>query len=524
MKSFLHLPSTATRFLPSSWIVVASTVLVLSSASETFGLDADFHYLAADPSLRAQMNNVTSVMGQATHVGKVLQCDQPWESPYQIGYPGTVLRDSATGQWRMYYELCVPGQEFQRGVAMATSNDGINWTKPALNATGSTYTTSTQNNFVSLPQTWMGGPCVFVDPNAPANQRYRMSVTVNETTLNGLTSAGGVTWTSSGLADNRGSHAALDSLNVTLWDSNTQKYTEYGRWWYGNAGYAGRRGVYMKQSASWDGTWSGSRQFILDPASLIPAGSTNYFDIYTPAVQTYHGQYVALPAIYHHPGSWSTSGAVYPSFMYSRDGTNWSMPDAYHSMIDLSAHGKTESDVNQGSYTTTSMVEHDGQLYIYYSYFDQNHNSGTNTSGEIHLDRLPVDRFVGIQSTPGNVGTWTTSAITLSDDPGRLIVNATVDGSLRVEVLDASTQAPLTGFTLGDATPLAAGDFLDAVAHWGGVEMLNALAGRSIALRFTMDDATVYGFHFQPAPEPSTIVLLAVGLSALLAYAWRKRR
>ena len=81
------------------------------------------------------------------------------------------MTDPATGQLRMYYEMCVPGQEFQRGVAMATSTDGIHWTKPALNVTGTTYTTSPLNNFVNLPQTWMGGPSVFIDPNAPANQR-----------------------------------------------------------------------------------------------------------------------------------------------------------------------------------------------------------------------------------------------------------------------------------------------------------------------------------------------------------------
>ena len=76
---------------------------------------------------------------------------------------------------------------------MATSTDGIHWTKPALNCTGTTYTTSPLNNFVNLPQTWMGGPSVFLDPNAPANQRYRMSATVNESTLYSMTSADGVT-------------------------------------------------------------------------------------------------------------------------------------------------------------------------------------------------------------------------------------------------------------------------------------------------------------------------------------------
>ena len=191
-------------------------------------------------------------------------------------------------------------------------------------------------------------------------------------------------------------------------------------------------------------------------------------------------------------------------------------------MIDLSAHGQDESSFGQ-AYTATSMVESNGQLYIYYSYFPENHNSQDCSSGEIHLATLPEDRFMGIQSTAGKVGTWTTSAITLSSDPGHLVLNALVEGSLRVEVLKASTMAPLAGFTLRDATSLTSGDLLDAVAQWGGVNTLNTLAGQTIALRFTMDDATVYGFHFQAAPEPSTIVLLTIVGIGLLAYKSRKR-
>ena len=92
--------------------------------------DGSFHYLAADPSLRAQTQNVNVTMGQATYVGKVLQVDQTWESPFKLIYPGSVVIDPATGQWRMYYELMK--SETERFVAMATSTDGVHWTKPGL--------------------------------------------------------------------------------------------------------------------------------------------------------------------------------------------------------------------------------------------------------------------------------------------------------------------------------------------------------------------------------------------------------
>ena len=500
--------------------VFVTVAICTFGVGSVWAADADFHYLAADSSLRATTTNVNVTMCQATYVGKVLDRDQAWENAYNLQFPGTVLKDSTTGQWRMYYEMAVPGQEFQRGVAMATSTDGVHWTKPALNVTGTTYTTSTQNNFVSLPQKWLGGPSVFLDPNASASQRYRMSATVDEATLCSMTSADGVHWASSGVIDTRGSTLALDSLNTTLWDPKTQQYTEYGRWWYDGA----RRGVYRKQSSSWDGTWSGSRQFVLDPANHIAAGSTDYYDLYTPAIQMYHGQYVGLPSIYHHPGSWSTSGAVYPSFMHSRDGTTWSIPDAYHSMIDLSAHVDDTSTFNGQAYSGTSMVESNGKLYIYYSYFPQNHNSGVESSGEVHLVTLTEDRFEGIQSTAGSIGTWTTSAITLDKDFSRLVVNALVEGSVKVEVLDPTTLQPFAGYALADGVSIGAGDYLDAKARWNGVDGLGAFAGQQVVLRFVLDDATIYGFHFESVPEPSQFVLLCTGLAGLLTYLWKKRK
>lgn len=494
--------------------VVLGVIVMLVCAVPVTAQENAFHYLAADPALRSQLTNANVTMGQATHVGKVIQRDQPSELSYYISYTGSVVIDPATNEWRMYYELREPGTLFHRGVAMATSTDGVNWTKPALNVTGTTYTTYS-NNFVNLPQTWMGGPCVFIDPNAPASERYKMSATVDESVLYAMTSPDGIHWTTASQIDDRNGSCALDSLNVTQWNPNTQTYQEYGRWWYGGGYNSGRRGVYLKESGTWEGTsgqWDGARQYIIDPLDHIPSGSTNYFDIYTPAVQSYHGQYIALSSLYQHPGDWDTDGAIYPSLMYSRDGVNWDIPDSTHSMIDLSAHGKTESDPDQCAYTAPSFVEHDGLLYIYYSYYDANHENGVDDmSADIHCATLPVDRFMGVESADGQIGSWMTSQITLSDDPGFLAVNALVEGSLLVEILDPNTLTPLAGFSLGDATAITPGDYLNAFAQWGNIDSLESLANQTVVLRFTMDDAAVYGFQFQPTPEPATMSLLAMG-------------
>jgi hypothetical protein len=75
------------RFPAAVFLAGAISLFARPALSAT----SDFHYLAADPSLRARMTNVNVTMGQATHVGKVLERDQTWESPYVMDVAGTVL-------------------------------------------------------------------------------------------------------------------------------------------------------------------------------------------------------------------------------------------------------------------------------------------------------------------------------------------------------------------------------------------------------------------------------------------------
>jgi hypothetical protein len=107
---------------------------------------------------------------------------------------------------------------------------------------------------------------------------------------------------------------------------------------------------------------------------------------------------------------------------------------------------------------------------------------------------------------------WLTSGAvsTLEDSYG----GGTAAGTYYAFVSGSSTPPGSThNYTSGTLT-VAAGDTLDLVAQG---TVLNATTGE---IRLGAAGSIV----FTPAPEPSTLVLLAAGLIGLLVYAWRKRR
>ncbi|HVU90553.1 MAG TPA: dockerin type I domain-containing protein [Pirellulales bacterium] len=474
--------------------------------------DNSFHYLAADPSLQTNLINATLVNGQATYVGEVLSLNQPSEGGLIMNYPGDVVEDPTTGQWRMYYEVR-QGQSDNTFLAMATSSDGIHWTKPDLNITGTTYTTNPVNNFVNLPDKFVTGPSVFIDPTAPASERYRMTATTNVydshgqfegLSLNAYSSADGLYWQKSGVIQTalgwqQGIYA-LDSQNTAFWDPSKHEYVAYMRQWLSPSGSAGeRRAVMMATSTTWGSNWT-TPTTVVDPANVPAlASGSNPADIYVPGVVPYKGQYIGLPSTYFHPAG-QADGPLFPTFMYSRDGANWSFPNAQQSILNLSPYGQPGSSFGQ-AYMASSIPESGGNLYLYYTYFPEQHNTTPQSSGGMYLETIKEDRFEGILSTGNQQGMWTTPAITIPTGGDlHLILNATVTGALSVVILDPKTLLPMPGFGPATALTIAPGDYLDQMAQWSGTNSLAALAGKSVEIRFVMTNATVYSFHSGLAP------------------------
>jgi len=123
----------------------------------------------------------------------VLVPERPWEGQGVV-YP-SVWRCPETGLWRMWYSASVRGGPSEGIVAYAESEDGVHWQRPELGKVE--YSGSTANNLVSRGDGWV--PCVYMDMQAPPEQRYRMTLSTegryqNQGGINFYVSPDGIDW------------------------------------------------------------------------------------------------------------------------------------------------------------------------------------------------------------------------------------------------------------------------------------------------------------------------------------------
>lgn len=116
-----------------------------------------------DPS---QTHDVTRTLNPPTEIRRVLVPDQPWETLGFIFYSSVV---DAGDELKLFYGSYSYDQKMERHFCLATSQDGLNWTRPKLGV--STFEGSAENNLVS---SGAFDGAVFIDPVAPSEKRYRL--------------------------------------------------------------------------------------------------------------------------------------------------------------------------------------------------------------------------------------------------------------------------------------------------------------------------------------------------------------
>jgi hypothetical protein len=457
--------------------------------------------LFVDRWLVAETINASLRLHSPRPAGVALRFDRPWEGRYSTY--ATVL--SEPNRHRLYYRgrAALPESGDQKAAdfdlrwqvtCLAESTDGITWTRPNLRLFDVAGTC--ENNVVLAGSIACTNFTPFIDtrPGVAAEERYKAVGGAHERGLELFASGDGVRWRR--LRALEGLTGAFDSQNVLFWSEAEQCYVLYFRTWSSGQGYDGRREISRTTSLDLM-TWT--------PAVRMACGELPEEELYTQQTQPYFRApqvYLAFPgrflpsrrvlseAEFAAAGIWPRSrldGVSDGVFMTSRGGATYDRTFR-ESFVRPGLDRSNWSPRN--TYAALGLVRTaPGELSLYYG---RHYAQPTN-----HLERF-VARLDGFGSIgagcPG--GEVLTSPLTF--DGGSLELNyaTSAAGRVRVVLCDESG-AGLAGFGADECDGLI-GDELSRVVSWRGKHDLTQLAGRTVRIRFHLEDADVFSLQFPP--------------------------
>lgn len=470
---------------------------------------------------------------RATKIGPIMKRDRPWEYTYHIN---TVMYDG--GVYRAWYE-CIPSDHFEgrdlrwalghgNVLCYAESDDGFAWRKPNLGIAA--YYGETQTNIVygrELSPNGLHGSGVFKDPQAPAEERYKLiymglisDVDFDELkaqyhprfgddmdpmcfrlgsgqtrrlleasghlsrerprsqvyVMAGAVSPDGFRWTP--LREPLMMHFS-DTLNTASWDPTLGRYVGYFRTWR-----YGRRCVGRAETEDFR-FWPKTPDTVLQaPLDRHPSD-----DVYTNAKFIYPGSedtHLMFPAIYHRLDD---SREVH--LASSIDGINWQWVPG----------GPVVPCGEPGAWDGGDVAASLGMVHL------SGDRIAVPISGYVHPHKYP--RGSEPFGAPG-WATWTTGRLSalVADERGEfstpdlifegkelsLNVETHEAGAVLVELQDERGQ-PVPGHTFADADPIV-GNSLDKRVTWRGNAKLGEFAGKPIALAFQLRRASLFAFEF----------------------------
>jgi hypothetical protein len=535
-------PRFETNLLPADWLAVekyppaGATEIGIALANSLAADKREFHRLSVpaptvvpgaetlffDQLETAQLENVELVLNEAQKDSRnpLLKQGEPGSFDQdRVFNHGSVVFDG--DKFRMWYA----GVHRQKGVSWwewlrigyAESDDGIAWRKVPTGVAG-TDRPSDLNRIPALP--W---PCVvYKDPHESDPQRrfkvvqfdrhqrqlmashrgeYDMASTVVPGKL--LQSADGIHWTEE--------PATIKFPDGKMWEYVVQSFfidpaePDPARRWktYGYATLVARRRAgcyaYSPDGRNWTAY---PRNPILDATvsevPMVPAGPQS--QIHDTVVFPYRGYYLALFHAQHDQNFLDVELAV------SRDGANFAHVKPGRKVIALGAEGTWDW---QQILQTVPVEAHD-KLWLYYGgqapppelYAARKFNNEA-IIGAAGLATLRPDGFTHLALKPEQTsGSITTVPMQVVDSrPLRIILNAACspNAKITVEVLDATSGQPLSGYARDDAKPCQE-DSLRALARWSSGDTLCLSPGQKIALRFWLEGGTVspklYSFRF----------------------------
>ncbi len=416
----------------------------------------------------------------------VMMPQETWEQngdDRRIYVYGTVLRDEASGQFRLWYNR---GHQ----TLFATSDDGIHWQRPRLGICE--VAGSTDNNVVLQ---LLHSPSVVYNPEPDESvDSYQMI--------------------GYGARDGRGYYAAHspDGLHWTpypknpvlktgdtctlMFDERTGEYLAFYKQNHKLRG-ATRRLVYLSTSRDMQ-NWSKAKRVMapdeIDDAQVKAEGGRNA-QFYNMSAFPYADQYLGFVTHFHYMGPPARKGPLQSGddgpidveLVHSRDGRRWERCEDRSPVIPL---GPSAYDAGCILGVSNGVAVVDDEMWAYYTAITTTHG-GFVPEKVISIGRAAwrLDGFVSLDAE-GSAGVVET--VSFKPAGSKLSVNVeAAGGQCRVAVLDEAG-TPLAGYSLEDCRPLS-GDGVRQTVRWKTKDQLPT--DRPIRLQFHLDHAKLYSYR-----------------------------
>jgi len=437
--------------------------------------------LLVDDYLIDRMVHVDRVLGTVEKVSR-------GNPIFDGSFYGTVLHDE--GKFKLWYR----GHPY----GYAESKDGVRFRKVA-DLTGMTQKSPAE------------GATFFVDPHEtdPAH-RYKACYAHKTMRAALAYSADGIHWKDY----NEGkpvTHRAADTYNQVMWDEGAGVYRLFTRTDYQGALKAGMevrgtRSMVNPDLKADPSRWKVVRNWRFDRED---PEEWKRRQIYGLADWIHEGVHFALMMVIEWPGDMSEGPKDYHKrhernllefyIATSRDGDSWDLRWVYAGkpMIPRGGDGTWDKDM---IIPASALITHEDRHWLYYDGYNERHGvfrrDDEKARGGIGLATLRLDGFVGLEAK-GQAGMITTRPFKLEGD----LLQVNVKGQeFAVEVLDAGGD-PLPGFSGSEAVRHRQVDQLKLEPAWRGGQTLSSLRGRTVRLRFHLENAVIYSFQMLPPSD-----------------------
>jgi len=473
--------------------------------------------LLVDRFLIDRLDNTQLKLHEPISGGVAIRIDKPWEGPVNFG--GSVLYHRS--RYHLYYRrIELPGE--RSVLCVAVSEDGVNWTKPALGLlahSGRTDTNIVASVCGKADFEYASAPWVDTRPGVPESERIKATTSepLSGERHTSLRDPAGpkrlVFW---GSADGFTFHKldpqpemisklrnCFDGGNTVFWSEAEQQYVLCYRW-YDDEWGRGRRS--MARTTSKDlMTWT--------PSLPMTYGDTPREQFYTNNTQPYFRAphlYIA-PAARFMEGRQAITAAQAAAIGVKSIGPHVFFKDCSDVVLLTSRAGSTVYDrtfmetfirpglgaenwVSRTNYPLTGILAAGPdriQMFVSRHYMQDSW----------HIERLLLrtDGFASV-SAPWAGGEMVTNPVTFTGKSLEINYRTGAPGFVRVELQDTAG-TPIPGYTLDDC-PEIIGDEIARTVAWTHGPDLSRLAGQAVRLRFVMKDADLFAIQFREQAVP----------------------